>query len=359
MHDQVTRTCGIHDALKEAFISTVVGDYRIVQSETGYRGRTSEDHNGASRAGALVATEGGICDLQSIVGEDRATCIGAVIGRSSIRYPSRHIIVVEGAIADLGAATGAEYGPAQCPAATAVVIVGTAAEGPPSARVGKPPNTSGPAAPSKPTVPTRRREKSSKGPTAATTAETAISTIAPAAAATTAVATRGAVSLGGEDVARINAARIKTATTTAGTRTGWLMAVVPKVPTTPAAAKPAGTLRTTCSISAGKNRSATATGTLMYSSARSSAAIAARTAAAAETLAAAVARQSSSASSVECGATTVAADCSVVLEGAVFDCEITIDINRATRAQAAGTTITALDVEAFDVNVSQQEIPDA
>src|SRR6516162_8363651 len=100
--------------------------------------------------------------------------------------------------------------------------------------------------------------------------------------------------------------------------------------------------------------------------ASSSATIAARTAAAATsvTYRTAVARQSSASSASSAGeaatTTTIAAHRSVPLEGAVFDCEKTIDKNRATCAQAAASTavtpITALDVEAFDVNVSEREI---
>jgi len=101
----------------------------------------------------------------------------------------------------------------------------------------------------------------------------------------------------------------------------------------------------------------------VFPAASSSATIAARTAAAATsvTYRTAVARQSSASSAGEAATTTtIAAHRSVPLEGAVFDCEKTIDKNRATCAQAAASTavtpITALDVEAFDVNVSEREI---
>jgi len=79
----------------------------------------------------------------------------------------------------------------------------------------------------------------------------------------------------------------------------------------------------------------------------------------------AVARQSSAsasafASSERVRASTVTADRSVVLKGAGFDREKTIDVNRPTRAQAASaavvTTITALDVEVFYVNISRKKI---
>jgi len=68
-------------------------------------------------------------------------------------------------------------------------------------------------------------------------------------------------------------------------------------------------------------------------------------------------------SSDPCATTAVAANRSVVLEGAFFDCELaSTNINRAARAQAAPTGPTAISplyVEALDVNIPEREPADA
>jgi hypothetical protein len=53
----------------------------------------------------LVATEGRIVDIQRVVqGEDRASCIGAISGRSATRDASCYVIVEEGAVTYLDGA---------------------------------------------------------------------------------------------------------------------------------------------------------------------------------------------------------------------------------------------------------------
>ena len=88
IHDQIAGAFDIHCAHEETFVSSVVGDYGVIQIEIDWRGSATErtwlilvdiDHDCPSRAGALVAAEGGIRDLKLIVQrEDRATRASAV-----------------------------------------------------------------------------------------------------------------------------------------------------------------------------------------------------------------------------------------------------------------------------------------
>jgi hypothetical protein len=67
--------------VREAFIGAVVGDYCIVQSESGCEHAIPVRHDGASGASALVATKGRIVDLEWTEDDkDRATRLGAVVG---------------------------------------------------------------------------------------------------------------------------------------------------------------------------------------------------------------------------------------------------------------------------------------
>jgi len=193
-----------HAAIEEAFISSVVGNYGVEQNEIHWLARplrpSREDHDGRPRTGALVAAEGGICNLEAIVqGEDRAARIGAITGRSSTPDTSRYEIVDEGTVADLDCAVVVEYGAAQRPAAAAVESVGMAPETASVAGVGPERVAYGSAAPAKSAVPAGRAEKPMI-PAATTTAETAMSTITDAAASTATVATLGAIPIAGSKV---------------------------------------------------------------------------------------------------------------------------------------------------------------
>ena len=74
----------------EKHSGSIVGNYRVVQSEIDWRATASQaasmsrvaiDHDGRSRAGALVTTKSRIYDFQRIgQGKDRATRIGAIGG---------------------------------------------------------------------------------------------------------------------------------------------------------------------------------------------------------------------------------------------------------------------------------------
>jgi len=70
--------------------------------------------------------------------------------------------------------------------------------------------------------------------------------------------------------------------------------------------------------------------------------------------------QSSSSSAAAANAAASASDRSVILEGGVFDCKMTLIVNCPTGTQAsagaAATAIPALDMEVFDVNVPQRQI---
>jgi hypothetical protein len=264
--------------------------------------------------------------LQGIVveGEDRATRIGAISSRSDA---SCYEIVKGSTVVHPHAAAVVEYGAAQCPATAAVVGVGTAAEGAPFAGASpKKPVVRGSTAPSKAAVPAIQERREVSGAT--TTVETAISTIGHATTTTAAVATLGAIpkAINEEAVGAV------AATPTAGARAGWLVAIPSSVPTIPATAKPARAANITAACPARKNSSATAASTAVSAFA----AIATRTAASAATAlvsVTAISRQSSPSAASGANATTIAANRSIVLESAVFDCERTnIDINRATRA---------------------------
>ena len=87
-HNQVAAaTNELEVATGETFISAIVGDDGVEQIE---KWRTAAraadvhvriDHDGPARAGALVATERGMPDRDlTVIGEDRATRIGAGIG---------------------------------------------------------------------------------------------------------------------------------------------------------------------------------------------------------------------------------------------------------------------------------------
>lgn len=77
IHDQVAGAYEINfTALDETFLSSIIGDYGVVQIEVDRRAPAARtacislvciDHDGRSRAGALVAAKGGMCDFEGIV----------------------------------------------------------------------------------------------------------------------------------------------------------------------------------------------------------------------------------------------------------------------------------------------------
>ena len=206
-----------------------------------------------------------------------------------------------------------------------------------------------------------RAEKKFLKPAGTTTAtETAISTIAAAAAAA-AAATCGAIPIIKETMSLVSA------TTAAAARAGWLVAVLPhnRVPTASTAKLPGTATRDVLPVPAAPSmnkRTAAPASAAIYET-PSFAAITTRTTAApcASASVTALSRQTSASSSIEKKRTAaVASNRSVVLESAVLHCEksIVVDINRASRAQAsatAATAIPALDVEAFHVDVSENQ----
>jgi hypothetical protein len=166
-----------------------------------------------------------------------------------------------------------EYGAAESPTAPAVGRVSTAAEGTPFAgslpTQGRAPR--GSAATAKVAVSTVQDPLAeASGTTAA--AEAAMPTIPPAGAATPAVAALGTIAIAGEVGAP--PAAVIAATATSATRTRWYVAVVPYVPTIPAAVKPARATDAR-TVPARKNRSTTASASLTSTrEARSLAAVA-------------------------------------------------------------------------------------
>ena len=150
------------------------------------------DHDGRPRAGALVTTEGRICDLQDIgQGEDRATRIGAISSRSSTSDASCYENVKESTVVHPHDAAVVEYGAAQRPASTAAGASARPPNGPPLP--GRLEHRKNAALPQLHRPLQSHRLRHPLEPGATTTAETAVTTLGCAATTAAAVATAATI----------------------------------------------------------------------------------------------------------------------------------------------------------------------
>jgi hypothetical protein len=265
-----------------------------------------------------------------------------------------------------------EYGAAQCPTSTTVVKIGTPTGQ--AALAGITPKKAdvirGSAASSKAAIAAAHPPRRVPSGTTTTT-ETSICTIANTAAAAAAEATTG--SIPPTEIKEplkettLAAAPAATTPTSGAARTTWVMAIAPNASTIAAPTKPSLTIANRTSTVVAKRKSSAAAPSyrrkIMAVEWLAFASVAPRPAAAPAARGAtvtAVSRHTSPTSGVSTTTTTVAANCSIILKGAVFDDKLTRsgDINRATCAQAAPATaltaISPLCLEVFDVNILER-----